>query len=79
MNIHREKVNYFSYLSLKCSSSLSPKTKLNIVTKAIEEAKERWGKRGVTLKLGIEADYFIGCEGELKELEYTVLRREFSD
>ncbi|HDR4460554.1 histidinol phosphate phosphatase domain-containing protein [Bacillus cereus group sp. MYBK249-1] len=37
-------------------------------TKAIEEAKERWGKRGVTLKLGIEADYFIGCEGELKEL-----------
>ncbi|AOM04591.1 Histidinol-phosphatase [Bacillus cereus] len=26
------------------------------------------GKRGVTLKLGIEADYFIGCEGELKEL-----------
>ena len=25
-------------------------------------------KRGVTLKLGIEADYFIGCEGELKEL-----------
>ncbi|HFJ9282804.1 TPA: histidinol phosphate phosphatase domain-containing protein [Bacillus toyonensis] len=37
-------------------------------TKAIEEAKERWSKRGVTLKLGIEADYFIGCEEELKEL-----------
>ena len=29
-------------------------------TKAIEEAKERWSKRGITLKLGIEADYFIG-------------------
>lgn len=37
-------------------------------TKAIEEAKERWSKRGVTLKLGIEADYFIGGENELKEL-----------
>ncbi|WP_420986452.1 histidinol phosphate phosphatase domain-containing protein [Bacillus toyonensis] len=37
-------------------------------TKSIEEAKERWSKRGVTLKLGIEADYFIGCEEELKEL-----------
>ncbi|HDR7792484.1 TPA: histidinol phosphate phosphatase domain-containing protein [Bacillus luti] len=37
-------------------------------TKAIEEAKERWSKRGITLKLGIEADYFIGGEKELKEL-----------
>ncbi|KAB2443408.1 histidinol phosphate phosphatase domain-containing protein [Bacillus luti] len=37
-------------------------------TKAIEEAKERWSKKGVTLKLGIEADYFIGCEEELKNL-----------
>ncbi|OKO55361.1 histidinol-phosphatase [Bacillus toyonensis] len=37
-------------------------------TKSIEEAKKRWSKRGVTLKLGIEADYFIGCEEELKEL-----------
>ncbi|WIG43243.1 histidinol phosphate phosphatase domain-containing protein [Bacillus toyonensis] len=37
-------------------------------TKSIEEAKERWSKRGVTLKLGIEADYFSGCEEELKEL-----------
>ncbi|MDH4421191.1 MULTISPECIES: histidinol phosphate phosphatase domain-containing protein [Bacillus] len=41
---------------------------LNDFTKAIEEAKERWSKRGVTLKLGIEADYFIGCEEELKKL-----------
>ena len=37
-------------------------------TKAIEEAKERWSKRGVTLKLGIEADYFIGGEQELQSL-----------
>ncbi|MED0990518.1 histidinol phosphate phosphatase domain-containing protein [Bacillus nitratireducens] len=43
-------------------------TSLYDFTKAIEEAKERWSKRGVTLKLGIEADYFIGGEQELKEL-----------
>ena len=30
---------YFSYLFLKCSSHLSHKTKLNIVTKAIEKYK----------------------------------------
>lgn len=37
--INGEKVNYFSYLFLKCNSSLSPKTKLNIVTKAIEKVQ----------------------------------------
>lgn len=37
--VNGEKVNYFSYLFLKCNSSLSPKTKLNIVTKAIEKVQ----------------------------------------
>jgi hypothetical protein len=37
--INGEKVYYFSYLFLKCNSSLSPKTKLNIVTKAIEKVQ----------------------------------------
>lgn len=41
---------------------------LHDFTKAIEEAKERWSKRGVTLKLGIEADYFIGGEQQLQSL-----------
>lgn len=35
---------------------------------AIQEAKPRWQKQGVTLKLGIEADYFVGQEEELTEL-----------
>ncbi|MFX3625246.1 MAG: histidinol phosphate phosphatase domain-containing protein [Ectobacillus sp.] len=39
----------------------------NFIT-AIEEAKERWAKRGITLRLGIEADYFVGGEAELAEL-----------
>jgi histidinol-phosphatase (PHP family) len=36
--------------------------------RAITEAKPRWKAEGVTLSLGIEADYFPGGEMELKEL-----------
>lgn len=43
-------------------------TSIHQFTKAIGEAKERWAKRGVTLRLGIEADYFIGGERELEQL-----------
>lgn len=35
---------------------------------AIAEAKDRWASQGVTLRLGMEADYFPGSEDELKEL-----------
>lgn len=35
---------------------------------AINEAKPRWAAEGVTLRLGIEADYFPGSDEELKEL-----------
>lgn len=35
---------------------------------AIRSAKEKWSREGVELKLGIEADYFVGCEEELSEL-----------
>ncbi|MCP8968657.1 histidinol phosphate phosphatase domain-containing protein [Ectobacillus ponti] len=37
-------------------------------TAAIEAAKERWAARGITLRLGLEADYFVGGEAELSEL-----------
>lgn len=43
-------------------------TSIHQFTKAIQDAKERWAKRGVTLRLGIEADYFIGGEQELEKL-----------
>ncbi|MGG5252378.1 histidinol-phosphatase HisJ family protein [Neobacillus sp. SM06] len=36
--------------------------------KAINEAKPRWSAEGVTLRLGMEADYFPGSEQMLKEL-----------
>lgn len=35
---------------------------------SITEAKTRWAREGVTLRLGIEADYFPGGEEELKVL-----------
>ncbi|MFZ7946239.1 histidinol phosphate phosphatase domain-containing protein [Neobacillus sp. 19] len=35
---------------------------------AITEAKPRWAAEGITLRMGIEADYFPGGEEELKEL-----------
>ncbi|MDM5187703.1 histidinol phosphate phosphatase domain-containing protein [Bacillus sp. DX4.1] len=43
-------------------------TSIHNFTRAIQEAKERWAKQGVILRLGIEADYFIGGERELQEL-----------
>lgn len=36
--------------------------------KTITEAKHRWAEEGITLRLGIEADYFSGSEEELKDL-----------
>jgi histidinol-phosphatase (PHP family) len=35
---------------------------------AITEAKKRWAAEGITLRLGIEADYFPGGENELTNL-----------
>ena len=38
--VNGEKTNYFSFLFLKCSSRLSDKTKLSIVTRAIESVQK---------------------------------------
>ncbi|HKM03571.1 MAG TPA: nucleoid-associated protein [Lachnospiraceae bacterium] len=43
--VNGEKTNYFSYLYLKCSSHLSHKSKLSIVTKAVESIqKDHYGE-----------------------------------
>ncbi|WP_433744051.1 histidinol phosphate phosphatase domain-containing protein [Falsibacillus pallidus] len=34
----------------------------------IEGQKAKWAEQGIQLRLGIEADFFPGCESELKEL-----------
>ncbi|GGA41382.1 histidinol phosphate phosphatase domain-containing protein [Psychrobacillus lasiicapitis] len=41
---------------------------MNDFVENILQAKEKWRSEGVELKLGIEADYFVGYERELKEL-----------
>lgn len=56
--INGEKTNYFSYLFLKCSSELSHKTKLNIVTKAIEKVQ----------KEGLEEQQAYGAVMEAKAI-----------
>lgn len=47
----------------------------NVMTEKLDEfvdtitaAKKRWEKQGVSLRLGIEADYFVGQEQELSSL-----------
>ena len=45
--VNGEKTDYFSYLFLKCSSHMSQKSKLSIVTKAVEAVqKEGYGEAG---------------------------------
>lgn len=41
---------------------------MNSFVDTILRAKEKWSREGVELKLGIEADYFVGYEAELTEL-----------
>lgn len=40
--VNGEKTNYFTYLFLKCSSELSHKSKLSIVTKAVESVQNNY-------------------------------------
>ncbi|UED74997.1 histidinol phosphate phosphatase domain-containing protein [Brevibacillus sp. DP1.3A] len=51
-----------TWLDQVCTESLSD------FCVAIEAAKQRWSASGVELRLGIEADYFIGGEAELESL-----------
>ena len=53
-DVNGEKVNYFSYLFLKCSSHMSHKSKLSIVAKAVEsvqkEAYDEYSQYEVQMK-----------------------------
>lgn len=54
-----EKINYFSYLFLKCSGPLSHKTKLNIVTKAIDKVQREGLREWNTYEAAMEAKAII--------------------
>lgn len=57
--INGEKTNYFSYLFLKCSSQLSHKTKLNLVTKAIDKVQKEGLGEWQTCEAAMEAKAII--------------------
>ena len=63
--VNGEKANYFSYLFLKCSSHLSHKTKLNIVTKAIEKVQ----REGL--------DEYTACEAQMNAK--CIIQEEISE
>ena len=42
--------------------------KMEDFIQCIEKAKSKWAREGIQLKLGIEADYFVGQEEELQAL-----------
>ena len=58
---------------------------LNEFVSLISSAKQEWASKGVELKLGIEADYFVGGEDELKailsdyEFDYVIGSIHFYD
>lgn len=64
-DVNGEKTNYFSYLFLKCSSQLSHKTKLNIVTKAVERVQ----REGL--------DEYAACEAQMKAK--SIIQEEISE
>lgn len=64
-DINGEKTNYFSYLFLKCSSQLSHKTKLNIVTRAVEKVQ----REGL--------DEYTACEAQMKAK--SIIQEEISE
>jgi histidinol-phosphatase (PHP family) len=75
----RETEHYFKkYMNLDSSDSIGTLQSywlsrvmtehMTHFTEAILDAKKGWAKDGVTLKLGIEADYFHGGEQELTDL-----------
>ena len=41
-DVNGEKTNYFTYLFLKCSGKLSPKSKLSIVSRAVESVQNNY-------------------------------------
>lgn len=57
--VNGEKTNYFSYLFLKCSSQLSHKTKLNLVTKAIDKVQKEGLGEWQTCEAAMEAKAII--------------------
>ena len=63
-DVNGAKENYFSKRFLQCSSSLSPKAKLNIVTKAVEKVQEKFIEDNEQFEAKMKAKSVIHSEFE---------------
>lgn len=63
-DVNGEKTNYFSYLFLKCSSRLSSKAKLNIVTRAVESVQNGYYDESRQFEANMKAKNIIHEELE---------------
>lgn len=65
-DVNGEKTNYFSYLFLKCASRLSPKSKLSIVTRAVESVQNGYYDETKQYEANMKAKNIIHQELEEK-------------
>ncbi len=64
--VNGEKINYFSYLFLKCSSQMSHKSKLSIVAKAVETVQKEGYGESAQYEAQMKAKHMIQEELEEK-------------
>ena len=63
-DVNGEKTNYFTYLFLKCSSKLSPKSKLSIVSRAVESVQNSYYDETKQFEANMKAKNIIHQELE---------------
>ena len=63
-DVNGEKTNYFTYLFLKCSGKLSPKSKLSIVSRAVESVQNNYYDESRQFEANMKAKNIIHEELE---------------
>ena len=63
-DVKGEKTNYFTYLFLKCSGKLSPKSKLSIVSRAVESVQNGYYDESCQFEANMKAKNIIHEELE---------------
>jgi hypothetical protein len=61
-DVNGTKMNYFSNIFLKCRGSLSSKTKLSIVTKAVEDIQKKYYNESEQFEVHMESKSIINTE-----------------
>ncbi|HIT89283.1 MAG TPA: nucleoid-associated protein [Candidatus Merdenecus merdavium] len=61
-DINGAKVNYFSTMFLKCVGTMSPKTKLSIITKAVEDIQKKYYPESEQFEVHMESKSILNQE-----------------